>query len=291
MAYSHRSHDLSSRDWRHSSTHGSPTQTAHDVQRRNELPAFSSSVYNVLDSTPAHTRVEHEFVSDLQLARARPASFASSSLVNPLGNPTSHTQGAYDMANASIQQTAVGQTAPSHHGKRQSSARSSTRSSVPGSSTRQHSADMTASHEVVFSVGHDYQDQWKAEQLQPVASSSKAPRVLATTLKARAARKRRSTGAQDLYNLNKKLPDPWHRYDDPLNRRVIPKATEYIDYLEQTVTQKVKKLHDKDKQIEWFEHELETHNIKYIGLERELHQRCEEIDYLRSTLHQHDISF
>ncbi|KAA1471016.1 hypothetical protein DENSPDRAFT_86041 [Dentipellis sp. KUC8613] len=91
-------------------------------------------------------------------------------------------------------------------------------------------------HEVVFSAGHGYQEQWKAERLQSqpqaVALSSKAPRILATNPRALASRKGRSTTAQDLYNLNKRLPDPWHRYDDPLNKRVIPKGGSPIESVE-----------------------------------------------------------
>ncbi|TFY55633.1 hypothetical protein EVG20_g9252 [Dentipellis fragilis] len=289
MAHSHRSHDFS---WRDSPRRNSPTQAAHDIQRRNEIQIPSSGVYA---SGSAYSQVEREFVSDLQLARTRPASFAGSDLANALGHSIIPTRGAHNMPNMHAQHhdIAVGQAALSHHGHRQSAARSNARSSVARSSTQRHSADATSPHEAVFSVGHDYQEQWKAErpQPQPVASSSKAPHALAMTPRALAARKGRTTGAQDLYNLNKRLPDPWHRYDDPLNKRVIPKATEYIDHLEQTLRQKVKKLHNKDEQIEWFEHALEAGNIKCMDIERELHQRCEEIDYLRSALHQHGGKF
>ncbi|TFY55628.1 hypothetical protein EVG20_g9250 [Dentipellis fragilis] len=299
MAHSHRSQDIS---WRDSPRRNSPTQTTHwhDVQRGSEIRVSSNSIYNGLDNTsvPTHTRVEHEFASDLQLARARPASFADSSLANFLGNPIPRVQGAHDVSNASVERTAAGQTAPSRRERRQSAARSSARSSVAGSSMQRHSADATSPHEAVFSVGHDYQEQWKAErpQPQPVASSSKAPHALAMTPRALAARKGRTTGAQDLYNLNKRLPDPWHRYDDPLNRRVIPKATEYIDHLEQTLKSKVNdlqkkeaELQDKDKQKNWAEHALEAKIITQLETESELHRRDAEIDSLRNVLHQHGI--
>ncbi|TFY52220.1 hypothetical protein EVG20_g10649 [Dentipellis fragilis] len=198
-------------------------------------------------------------------------------------------RGAHDVSNASVERTAAGQIAPSRRERRQSAARSGVRSSVAGSSTQRHSADTTSPREAVFSVGHDYQEQWKAErpQPQPIPSSSKTPRALAMTPRALAARKGRTTGAQDLYNLNKRLPDPWHRYDDPLNKRVIPKATEYIDHLEQTLKSKVNDLQNKDERIEWLEHALEAGYITQKDMETEINKHRIENDYLRSALHWH----
>ncbi|KAA1471036.1 hypothetical protein DENSPDRAFT_86744 [Dentipellis sp. KUC8613] len=200
MAYPYRSRNFPGRDV---PKHNSPTQ----------IIAFTCS------------EVERQFVSDLQLVRTRPASFADSDLANALGNPTTRARDAHDLSDIHVQQTALQRATPAHRERRQSISRStsSTKSFAPGSSTQRHLGDVIPQG-VVFSAGRDYQEQWKAEhQPQPVASSSKAPRILAMNPRALASRKGRSTTAQDLYNLNKRLPDPWHRYDDPLNKRVIPK--------------------------------------------------------------------
>ncbi|KAA1471038.1 hypothetical protein DENSPDRAFT_892557 [Dentipellis sp. KUC8613] len=210
MAQSHKSYDFS-----------------RDVQQEDGSHISSSG--RVYAPACTNSQVECEFESDLQLARSRPASFAGSDLANALGNQAFYARDAHNWSNTHVQQTALEQTTPAH--------RSST----------QRDLDYVIPQGVVFSAGHDYQEQWKAEhQPQPVASSSKAPRVLATNPKAR--------------------------------------ATEYIDHLEQTLESKVEDLQRKADRIEWLERALEDGNIAQEGLETALDQRCSENNYLRSLL-------
>ncbi|TFY66831.1 hypothetical protein EVG20_g4256 [Dentipellis fragilis] len=219
------------------------------------MQASHTSSYSGLDAT--HSQVEHAFATDLQLLRTRRASLATNSLLNALGDSTLYTE-----------------TARTEPVVQQPSARTSrARSSVAGSSTRRHSTDVTSPYETVFSVGNGYHEQWKNErpQPQPVASSSKAPRVLATTPRALAARNGRSAGAQDLFELNKRLPYPWHVYEDPLTKRVIPAATQYIDELNQTIM----KLNDvdlkeKDEELKWYISTLKVARTEQDKLEYEM---------------------
>ncbi|TFY64118.1 hypothetical protein EVG20_g6055 [Dentipellis fragilis] len=220
------------------------------------MQAPHTSSYSGVDAT--HSQVEHAFATDLQLLRTRRASFASNSLADALGDSTLYTE---STRNEPVVQQPSTRT-------------SRARSSVAGSSTHRHSADVTSPHETVFSIGHDYREQWKTErpQPQPVASSSKAPRALATTPRALAARNGRGAGARDLYELNEKLPYPWHKYDDPLNRRVIPAATKYINELHKTIEKNVSDLKERDEKLEWYESALEAARSEQIRQKHEMHR-------------------
>ncbi|KAA1476361.1 hypothetical protein DENSPDRAFT_508091 [Dentipellis sp. KUC8613] len=218
-----------------------------------QAPQYTSS-YSRPDAT--HSQVEHAIDADLQLLRTRRASFAPSSLENALGDTPVYTEPARNEP-----------VAP------QPSPRSSrSRSSAAGNSARRHSTHMTSPYETVFSIGHEYHAQWKNErpQAQPVASSSKAPRTLATNAKAISARKGRGAEAQDLVELNNRLPYPWHVYKEPLTKKVIPAATKYIDELSKTVTKNDADLKKRNKDLDWHVTALEVARTKQRRLEREI---------------------
>ncbi|TFY66657.1 hypothetical protein EVG20_g4440 [Dentipellis fragilis] len=271
MAHSQNPHGFS---WRGSPRHNSPTPAmAHGAQQRNETRAPDTSSYSGFDAT--RSQADRVFADDLHLLRTGRASFASSSLTNALGESTFYTESTHSEPVAQQPSTRT----------------SRARSSVAGSSMHRRSADVTSPHETVFSVGHDYQDQWKAErpQPQPAASNSKVPRVLATTPRALAARKGRGAGAQDLFNLNERLPYPWHKFDDPLNRRVIPAAIKYIDVLHERLREKDQVIEEKNQDLETCYSALETAHAEKAKITADMKGFCRTNAHLRELLQNHGV--
>ncbi|KAA1476375.1 hypothetical protein DENSPDRAFT_508815 [Dentipellis sp. KUC8613] len=262
-----QSHGQHKRSWRGSPRRNSPTLSTQPSQHiiETQAPQYTSN-YTQPDAT--HSQVEHAIDADLQLLRTRRASFAPNSLANALGDTPVYTEPAHNEA-----------VAP------QPSPRlSRSRSSAAGKSTRRHSTHVTSPYETVFSIGHEYHEQWKNERSQPrpVASSSKAPRTLATNPKAIAARRERGIEAQDLVELNNRLPYPWHVYKDPLTKRVIPAATEYIDELSKTIKKNDADLKKKNGDIEWYESALGVARTNQDQLFHEVRQLRSLISGLRT---------